>query len=354
LKAFDFHGDSALTVVMGNEACDLDSGVSAICLAFHLHQQSHNQLVLPLLNIPEEDFPLKTELVYCLEKVGIKQENLIFTNLIDLSKIAKLSLVLVDHNILTNQNPCLEQAVIEVLDHHVLERPDNENTKIVVERVGSCATLVAEKIFQENPQFDNSDVLTLLLQTILLDTVLLSESAKKVTAKDITFAHKIEAILGQVNREEMYNSVQAAKDKIDHLSVYQLLKRDLKSVNENKIKICLSAIPRLVHQLCTEESTWEHLSTFCTDQGCDAALLLGYSINQGSITRDMLVYSKISNQSLFTVLTDGLQSADNGLQLTRSSIPVDVEANIQYYKQGNGAASRKVILPAVKDIVKRM
>ena len=53
-------------VVMGNQACDLDSGISCLTLAFHMSAAQPATAVLPMLNINKEDFPLKTELVAVL------------------------------------------------------------------------------------------------------------------------------------------------------------------------------------------------------------------------------------------------------------------------------------------------
>jgi len=65
------------TVIMGNEACDLDSGVSSLCLAFH-RATSQNQNIIPLFNIPCLDFPLKTELVAALAEESIDESSLFF------------------------------------------------------------------------------------------------------------------------------------------------------------------------------------------------------------------------------------------------------------------------------------
>ena len=72
----------------GNEACDLDSGVSSLCLAFHRATSqnqagtpfwswkvgpwpNYSQNMIPLLNIPCLDFPLKTELVGIITHISI-------------------------------------------------------------------------------------------------------------------------------------------------------------------------------------------------------------------------------------------------------------------------------------------
>ena len=56
----------AVTVVSGNEACDMDSGVSALVYANHLQDIHPSLLILPILNIVSQDFALKTELVHSL------------------------------------------------------------------------------------------------------------------------------------------------------------------------------------------------------------------------------------------------------------------------------------------------
>lgn len=70
-----------LTIVIGNESCDLDSAVCAIGLAyFYENTNSHfdkRRTVIPVLNILRENLPLKTEVVYFLEQHGIDIDDLI-------------------------------------------------------------------------------------------------------------------------------------------------------------------------------------------------------------------------------------------------------------------------------------
>lgn len=40
---------------------------------------------------------------------------------------------------------------MEVIDHHLLEREPSSTCSVTVETVGSCATLVTERILQEAP-----------------------------------------------------------------------------------------------------------------------------------------------------------------------------------------------------------
>lgn len=56
----------------------------------------------------------------------------------------------------------LEGAVVEVIDHHLLEREPSPSCPITVDTVGSCATLVTEVILQKAPEILDQQVAQLL------------------------------------------------------------------------------------------------------------------------------------------------------------------------------------------------
>ncbi|XP_074927482.1 exopolyphosphatase PRUNE1-like [Chelonoidis abingdonii] len=95
-------------VVLGNEACDLDSMVSALALAYYLAKTSleSKAVFVPVLNIPRSEFPLRTESSFLLQEQQIPDTCLIFRDEIDLHALHRagsLSLTLVDHHILPRQ-----------------------------------------------------------------------------------------------------------------------------------------------------------------------------------------------------------------------------------------------------------
>lgn len=143
-------------VVMGNEACDLDSTVSALALAYFLAKTSvpPKAAFIPVLNIPRTDFALRTETTFLLREHSIPDSSLIFRDEIDLAGLHRaglLSLTLVDHHVLPSTDAALEEAVVDVLDHRPLEREWAPSCQLTVELVGSCATLVTERIAQGPP-----------------------------------------------------------------------------------------------------------------------------------------------------------------------------------------------------------
>lgn len=52
--------------------------------------------------------------------------------------------------------------MVEVIDHHLQERESSHSCPVTVEMVGSCATLVTQRIIQKAPEILDQDVAQLL------------------------------------------------------------------------------------------------------------------------------------------------------------------------------------------------
>lgn len=72
-------------IVLGNESCDLDSAVSALVFAYflkeHVYKSKLDHIVIPILNINVEELPLRTEICYTFEEIGITNDHLVFRSL---------------------------------------------------------------------------------------------------------------------------------------------------------------------------------------------------------------------------------------------------------------------------------
>lgn len=66
-----------IRVVLGNQTCDLDSAVCALVQGLLEHVdakkrgQSDYTAVIPVMNIPEKEFRIKTEVVYSLRSHNV-------------------------------------------------------------------------------------------------------------------------------------------------------------------------------------------------------------------------------------------------------------------------------------------
>ena len=183
-------------LVIGNDAGDADSIISAICLAIIEGKT-------PIVSISRDTFVYeRPEIEMLLNLAGISNAsaNLLFIEdlklILDSSKDDKVrNLTLVDHNTINDSLHKFRHMldVVEIVDHHTDEKLYT-NTCSIKRRniafedgtatVASTTTLVAELLLKQtnNPPPSLS---TLLLGVILLDSVNLNESIGKVTPRDI-------------------------------------------------------------------------------------------------------------------------------------------------------------------------
>ncbi|XP_063736924.1 exopolyphosphatase PRUNE1 isoform X2 [Eleginops maclovinus] len=195
-------GGPGFHVVLGNEACDLDSMVCALTYAYFLSKSSgEDQQVVPLLNIKRVEFPLRSDSIFLLQQLHLSADLLLFRDqldLQDLNRAGRLRLTLVDHNVLPSLDSDLEGAVVQVIDHHLLERRPSPSCHVTVEMVGSCATLVTERILQEAPQ--------------ILDLQVAHMIYGKVTPQDSAVAAELQVRFPDLpQREDLFQRLQDAK-----------------------------------------------------------------------------------------------------------------------------------------------
>lgn len=183
------------SLVIGNDAGDADSIISAICLAFIEGKT-------PIISISRYAFVYeRPEVGALLDLAGISNASADLLFIEDLKMILDSSkdnevweLTLVDHNVINDSLHKFRRMfeVVEIVDHHTDENlyADTcfgtrrnvayENNRALV---SSTTTLVAELLMKQtrNPPVSLS---TLLLGVILLDSVNLDESIGKVTPRD--------------------------------------------------------------------------------------------------------------------------------------------------------------------------
>ncbi|XP_016047383.1 exopolyphosphatase PRUNE1 isoform X2 [Erinaceus europaeus] len=236
-----------LQVVLGNEACDLDSVVSALALAFYLAKTNEaEEIFVPVLNIQRSELCLRGDVVFFLQKIGIPESLLIFRDEIDLHALHQagwLTLILVDHHVLPKNDAALEETVAEVLDHRPIEQRHCPPCPVSVELVGSCATLVTERILQGAPEILDRQTAALLHGTIILDCVNMDPKIGKATPKDTKYVEKLEALFPDLpKRNNIFDSLQKAKFDVSGLTTEQMLRKDQKIIFRQGTRAAISAI----------------------------------------------------------------------------------------------------------------
>ncbi|NXE98688.1 PRUN1 Exopolyphosphatase, partial [Menura novaehollandiae] len=365
-------------VVMGNEACDLDSTISALALAYFLAQTSPapKATFIPVLNIPRADFALRTETTFLLRDRGIPSASLIFRDEIDLGGLhhaGLLSLTLVDHHVLPGADAALEEAVVEVLDHRPLERDRGPTCQVTVEPVGSCATLVTERILQGPPGVLDRTTAALLHGTILLDCINLSPAAGKVTPRDVACVALLEERFPELPaRDAVFGALHAAKFDVTGvcagaaapsciplslgagtsspchlpgLTTEQMLRKDLKVISSDELALPISGIFVDLETFLHRPGLLQDLETFCQGRGYAGLVAMTVSFNERhEPTRKLAVYSR--HEPLRGTLCRALEEATTPsllLQPLPSPWPC-----VAAYAQGNAVASRKKVLPILR------
>jgi inorganic pyrophosphatase/exopolyphosphatase len=72
-------GYPPLKVVIGNTSCDMDSTVSAMCLAYYYTRMT-DSLWVPVLNCRADEFFAKMEIVRHMQNCKIDQNDLLFVD----------------------------------------------------------------------------------------------------------------------------------------------------------------------------------------------------------------------------------------------------------------------------------
>ncbi|KAJ1960667.1 Exopolyphosphatase [Dispira parvispora] len=154
-------GYTNLVLVMGNESADLDSMISAITYAYwrylsnlNSNAQQGSTVVVPLIDIPQEDFRIRPEAERVLQQTGgLDPNHLVFNDnphIQQLFHILKTSencdsvhITLVDHPSPNSDNKFLSKCVRGILDHHEDDHKIN-GTKVEprwISMVGSATSL---------------------------------------------------------------------------------------------------------------------------------------------------------------------------------------------------------------------
>ncbi|XP_053743525.1 exopolyphosphatase PRUNE1 isoform X1 [Synchiropus splendidus] len=339
-------------VVLGNEACDVDSMVSALVYAYFLHKTVGGETVhIPLLNIRQSDLVLRSDNVFLLNQTGLSPDLLVFRDQMDLpalQRAGRLRLTLVDHNVLPSSDRDLEGVVVEVVDHHLQER-DPSTCSVTVETVGSCCTLVAERVLQKAPDILDQQLAHLLYAAVLLDCVNMAPAAGKVTPKDSQVAAALEMRFpGLPQRGALFQALQKAKFDVSGLNTQQMLLKDMKAVS-GSLSLVISVLYVPLEDFLRPPDVEDELTAFCRQLSLDLLVLMTISFTDTQQpVRELAVFSH--SATCRDQLSQHLEQAQNpALNLSPLSSP---HPHITAYHQGNMLASRKKVLPLIKDFLR--
>ncbi|KAG9276239.1 exopolyphosphatase PRUNE1 [Astyanax mexicanus] len=345
------NSSGSLHLVLGNEACDMDSMVSALTFAYFLSKTlDSGKAAVPVLNIPRAEFSLRSDNIFLLRETGLSQDYLLFRDEVDFNGLQQLAITLVDHNVLPQADGALEKYVVEVIDHHRLERAPSPSCPVTVETVGSCATLVTERIVQKAPELLDQQVAQLLYGTIITDCVNMAPEAGKVTPKDSQYAILLETRFPKLPpRNILFQSLQNAKFDVSGLNTEQMLLKDMKAVSGGDLKLAVSVIYMTLESFLQRQRLQQELCEFCHKYSYNLVVAMTISfIDSKEPFRQLAVYS--SSTLYRDEVSKALEKAKNpNLELSPMSSPY---SDVKAFVQGNTLASRKKVLPIISDFLK--
>ena len=254
--------------VIGNEACDCDSAISALAYAFRLASlaRSPSLQIIPVISCLRRDWPLRREaqdlLAHCMQHDNnFNSSTALENDLVFIDDVVaaltrssggaerKVTVTLVDHNVLKGPlalalvdigiNP--ETSVIEIVDHHIdsgrhahvvgPKRNIAFDSKGLSATAGSTCTLVANDLLNDaqspslstvdaTSNFERSSIDASLAEAlgscILLDTVGLDESAGKATPLDFETISRLRSLIASERKLDESN-------QLDSRAVFQRL-----------------------------------------------------------------------------------------------------------------------------------
>ncbi|KAG1724533.1 hypothetical protein EDB19DRAFT_1834122 [Suillus lakei] len=384
----DFLADNGegWTVVMGNEAGDLDSLASALGYAWLRSNTSGKAIAY--ITTPKEDFALRAENLYALGLAGINHpfEELYCSGDPMPSQVSQFALV--DHNVFHTRYASPTTRVVAVIDHHEDEGQykDTPDPRIV-EPAGKLSTL--------------------LLSAILIDTQGLKEGGKAldVDREAATFllphsllAHNEEVSASSDNQPITHlPSVQflsatlgEKKLSVSHLSTRDLLRRDYKEYafsmpasddatqSSKVIRVGLATVPlRLSAFFASSNYPVEEVKDWLAERDLSIlGVLTTFRNKKGKGRREQLWIVKATNEGIAENLWRGLEVSDE-LELERLGFSKFVgKANAtdesededagevttdeawfgesyiaRAYKQGNASATRKQTAPILRRLM---
>ncbi|KAM6187831.1 protein prune homolog 2 isoform 2-T2 [Sarcoramphus papa] len=333
-------------VVLGNKSCDLDSLISTLAYAYFLDKVSPpDVLCLPVLNIPRRDFSYFTETRFILEELNIPESFHIFRDEINLHQLnaeGKLSLTLVNSNMLTSEDKSLESAVVKVIN------PD-EQCDGSLELQASSSSLVVKEILQEAPELITQQLAYLLRGSILFKCM--SLEADRITEQQ----EKVLSILEEKfpdlpPREEIISVLQETQFNQQGVSIEEVMLKDLKEISDGEIKVAISTVYMTLEDCVLHRSLVGDLKAFIDKYGFDVLVILASCLSDEKQTkRQIAVYSE--NLELGNQICCELEECQNpSLELDPLECGCD---QILIYHQENSLVTCDQIFLLVKEVINR-
>ncbi|KAJ7628583.1 hypothetical protein FB45DRAFT_918684 [Roridomyces roridus] len=380
---------SEWTVVMGNEAGDLDSVASSIAYAW-VRSEIEKKPSIPLIQIAREDLVLRAENLYALGLAGIHDPGATLLCTTDIEELTSTTttttFALVDHNRLADafskDSPTCR--VVAVIDHHEDEGLHRDAEPRHVQPAGSCASHVAN-LYPKEVEMP-SELATLLLSAILIDTNGLRVGGKAIQAdhdaaaylipRSTLNADSVSSLSSAAEVKRLSDELDSKKSDVSHLGAWDLLRRDYKEYTYTlnwhpgnpTIKAGLATVPVKLKAWGSDGKREEVANRFMDHRGLSVLGVLtsfrdsGKLGGKGKHRREQAWFVRDADTSQGALQVDdiaarlwkGLEESDELRVEKHKKMSLSMAAStVQWriYKQGNANATRKATAPLLKNII---
>lgn len=333
-------------LILCNQAADLDS----VACAYVLGELTGGKAVIP---IPERELKLRTEIIHALEKAAVSTDRFIFAENIPDSRFLidnKIQVILTDHNAVPPSIGIPDTCICGIIDHHAPEgetvsRPD---IKVILERTGSCATLVGElllkKSAEENRKPDRGCAL-LLAGAILLDTYNFAPETGTATEKDRKILDEL-AVKTGIDTEAWFRELKEKKTDFSGFTPEDYLIKDYKEFIHHGVKCGYSAVYRSLEPIADKNFT-ETAYRFSRERKLDMFIIMSVSMEK-SLRKETAFLSE--GQKWDYRETVSFFNSRGTALVHRKSIESE-SGTLELFELGNIRLSRKNIVPFTKEFI---
>lgn len=181
----------------------------------------------------------------------------------------------------------------------------------------------------------------------MYDTVGLKPENGRMKELDLNIVEKLEGLFKfDKDRDSTFAEVRQAHIDVSHLTVRQLLLRDLKIVCD----IPVPGLPMLVEDFLKIDGAYDEVTKFSREYSGGVVVLIGLD-TRGEVKRDIAILW-MQDCRLKEVLIEKLKKAQELKGYDFEFTPVKTcFNNVICLKQGNVKLSRKQIIPFVKETI---
>jgi exopolyphosphatase len=346
-------------LIIGNQAADLDSSVSAYALAELLRRLNPEIDVFSLIQGSPADLLLKPEIksLFLKAEIPLRAEN--FTSVFfnpdsdsyNLKAYKESSLIMVDHNEADSEE--INHPVAGIVDHHIDSLLFQDLKLRDIRICGSCASIISEYWEQCDVEIPYG-ISLLLAGAIAVDTGYLDPSWGKTTDIDRSQYEALSKTLTTKDRA-FIEQVLDIKNNLSHLGIYDQLRRDYKDFPMEGLKGGISSIPLGQKDFFDIDFYKDDAVMDFSIQNCPDFLMIMHTVPQ-PFKRELSLYIKNSNKAMKKILKTALtRLKEPGLDLVDPDMKISgSSAGWILYSQKNIKISRKLLVPLLKDELEKL